>query len=179
MGAPKVAAAKHPRAKERTRAIGTVPRRQDIEFITPALPEKLAGKEPLASTEEAWQRLWSSDVAQVLELDSDLEAVVRWASLLDERERAFRSFRQQRLVEGSQGQAVISPLWSVVQACDKELRALEDRIGLSPKARLQLGITYAEAATSLDALNRSLEVDEADDSDIADPRTNVIDAEAS
>lgn len=145
----------------------------------PSCPAKLAGVAPLKATVEAWDRLWASDVVSVVDLRSDLEAVVRWASLLDERERAFRAFRASRLVEGSQGQPVLNPLWAVIRTCDAELRALEDRIGLSPKARLQLGITFAEAGKSLDELNRLLDLEGDDVDDIADPRLSVIDTTAS
>jgi len=158
-----------------TRDFGVVARRTLSEI--PALPEKLNGVRPLAETTEAWNRLWASPVASVVDLASDREAVVRWASLLDERERAFRAFRRKRIVEGSNEQPVLNPLWGVVKACDSELRALEDRIGLSPKARLQLGITYAEAASSLDELNEWM--DEEDAGGIVDPRLGVIEASAS
>lgn len=158
-----------------TRDLGVVVRRERVEV--PACPAKLAGVAPLKVTVEAWDRLWSSDVVSVVDLKSDHEAVVRWASLLDERERAFRAFRTERLVGGSQGQPVLNPLWTVVRTCDSELRALEDRIGLSPKARLQLGITYGEAVKSLDELNQLMD-EEGDDVDV-DPRLSVIDATAS
>lgn len=159
----------------RTRDIGQIARRTDVAVIVPQCPATLAGREPLASTVEAWERLWSSDVAAVLELDSDMESVVRWLSLLDERERTFRAFRQKRMVEGSTGQPVLSPLWQVVQSCDRELRALEDRIGLSPRARLNLGITYAEAGKSLDELNRLLERDDSE-APTEDPRLRTIES---
>jgi hypothetical protein len=156
-----------------TRDFGVVAKRALPEL--PSCPALLAGKEPLPSTVEAWDRLWSSDVVQVVDLRSDMESVVRWASLLDERERTFRAFRRQRIVEGSTHQPVLNPLWMVVRSCDAELRALEDRIGLTPKARLMLGITYAEAGKSLDELNRLMEVDD-DEEPIVDPRIAIIDA---
>ena len=155
-----------------TRDFGVV---QGRKGPVPACPKEFSGKEPLPETVDAWDRLWQSDVVQVVDLRSDLESVVRWASLLDERERAFRAFRQQRLVEGSQGQPTLNPLWNVVRSCDTELRALEDRIGLTPKARLQLGITYAEAGKSLADLNRLME-DDGDSGEVDDPRLHVIDA---
>lgn len=160
-----------------TRDFGVVARRKLTDV--PACPAKLAGVAPLKQTVEAWDRLWASDVVSVVDLRSDIESVVRWASLLDERERAFRAFRASRLVKGSQGQPVLNPLWAVIRSCDPELRALEDRIGLSPKARLQLGITFAEAGKSLDELNRMMD-DEGggDDDDLSDPRLTVIDATA-
>lgn len=172
MPAPKVAAAKHPRAKPRTREFGIVRREDRPDRIIPQLPAKLGGVAPLKTTVEAWELLWSSGVASVLELDSDIESVVRWASLLDERARAFEAYRSCRIVEGGNGQPVLSPYWKVVQNCDAELRALEDRIGLSPQARLRLGITYADAATSLDGLNKLMErdADEDEAGTEADPR---------
>lgn len=172
MPGPKAKSALSPRAKPRKHEFGVVARRSLPE--TPRCPDRLAGKEPLASTVEAWDRLWRSDVVQVVDLQSDMESVVRWASLLDERERAFRVFRRQRIVQGSAGQPTLNPLWAVVRACDGELRALEDRIGLTPKARLMLGITYAEAGKSLDELNRLMEVDD-DHDPIVDPRVGIID----
>lgn len=159
-----------------TRDLGVVVRRSFAEV--PELPAKLNGLKPLPETVEAWGRLWASSVAQVMDPTSDREALVRWASLLDERERAFRAYRRKRLVEGSQGQPVVNPLWGVVAKCDAELRALEDRIGLSPKARLQLGITFAEAATSLDELNAFMDGEDANEP-VADPRLGVIEADAS
>lgn len=176
MPAPKAKHALSPRAKPRTQEFGVVARTSLHD--PPACPARLAGLAPLGSTVEAWDRLWRSDVVSVVDLGSDMEAVVRWASLLDERERALRAFRRKRLVEGSQGQAVLNPLWNVVRGCDGELRALEDRIGLSPKARLQLGITYAEAGKSLDELNRLMD-EEGDADDVDDPRLRAIDASAS
>lgn len=175
MPGPKVKSALSPRAKPRTREFGVVARRQLVEV--PECPERLAGVKPLDQTVSAWDRLWHSDVVSVVDLKSDMESVVRWASLLDERERAFRAFRRKRLVEGSMGQPTLNPLWSVVRGCDSELRALEDRIGLTPKARLQLGITYGEAVKSLDELNQMMD-EEVDDADIDDPRLSVIEATA-
>lgn len=176
MPAPKAAHARHPRAKPRKQAFGLVQVQRsgtgagvdgaEVE-PPPRCPEKLGGTVPLPSTVDAWDRVWSSNITAVVDRESDMEAFVRWASLLDERERALRAFRRKRMVKGSMGQLVLSPLWDVVRSCDTELRALEDRIGLTPKARLQLGITYAEAAGSL----AELEGTEGDGSTGADPRS--------
>ena len=51
---------------------------------------------------------------------------------------------------------------------DEEIRQLEDRLGLTPRARLQLGITFSEAAKSLDDLNRMFTGDGGEDAE--DPR---------
>ena len=64
--------------------------------------------------------------------------------------------RGKRVVEGSQGQPRANPLYKQVQEFQAEARQLEDRFGLSPKARLALGISMVEAAMSMDALNQRL-----------------------
>ncbi|MGE0796547.1 MAG: P27 family phage terminase small subunit [Acidimicrobiia bacterium] len=178
MPAPKAKHLLSSRAKPRKHEFGIVRTDGTVDRLTPPLPAKLNGQVPLAETAEAWERLWTAPVAAVLDLRSDLDTVIRWASLLDEREKAMRGYRRHRLVEGSTGQPRLNPLWQVVKACDVELRALEDRMGLSPKARLQLGITYAEAATSLEELNGLVEDDDADGDEEAadDPRRAIVDA---
>ncbi len=107
--------------------------------------------------------------------ETDGTAILRLFTLYDERERAYRAFRRQRLIKGSQGQAVLSPMGRAMQEFDAEIRQMEDRLGLSPRARLQLGITFGQAAQTLADLNRQLDEDSdsADDhgeTEQADPR---------
>ena len=116
----------------------------------------------LPATREWWDELWSSDIRQAWE-KSDWPALRRLAEMYDERERALQGYRQQRLVEGSTGQPVLNPLWKLVEGLDKEIRQLEDRFGLSPKARLQLGITFGQAQTSMQALMAAMTDGEPDD----------------
>lgn len=113
----------------------------------------------LKTHRDSWARYWTSKVAGAADPVTDLPTATRLWTLYDERERAYRGYRKQRLVEGSQGQLVINPLYKVVQSCDSEIRALEDRLGLNPKARLQLGIAVGEAAKSIADLNQALEAD--------------------
>lgn len=76
-------------------------------------------------------------------------------------------------MKGASGQPVVSPLQKVLVHLDGEIRQLEDRFGLTPLARLRLGIAIGDAARSLDDLNRLME-DSDDDGDSFDPR--IIDA---
>lgn len=121
----------------------------DVARTTPEPPAGL-----LAASVAAWRRLWASPVASAF-LDSDLPALERLWQLYDERRRAFRVARTSRLVEGSQGQPRLNPLIAHVAALDGQILALEDRFGLTPRARLQLGITFGEAHRSLADLNAS------------------------
>jgi P27 family predicted phage terminase small subunit len=141
-----------------------------------ALPSRPAPAAPthgwLKATREAWGEFWTHPISTITE-DSDLPALWRMFDLRDERERSRRAIRKAgRLVEGSQGQLVLNPLLRQMQVLDAEIRALEDRFGLSPLARLRLGITFGEFSKTLQAVNAQLEEDEdGDDVDAgADPR---------
>lgn len=94
----------------------------------------------LKKTRAAWVDFWASDVAQAIEAASDMPMLERLFRLRDDRERAHRAYRADPLIQGSQGQSVLNPMAQVVKTCDAEIRALEDRLGLSPQARLRLGI---------------------------------------
>lgn len=170
----KAASAKHPRSPAKGQAIGLVLVNNDREV--PPAPERIGGRRPRAATIEVWDRFWRSDVAEVVDLESDMTAVLRWIELVDERARAFAAYRKESLVEGSQGQAVLNPMWQVVKACDAELTRLEDRLGMTPKARLQLGIDFAQAGTALHRLNQELDVDADEATElVADPRVINVD----
>ena len=73
---------------------------------------------------------------------------------------------------GSQGQPVLNPLGRQLSSSDAESRQLEDRFGLTPMARLRLGVQIGTAARSLDDLNRQLDHDDQDKTE--DPRLQVI-----
>lgn len=116
----------------------------------------------LKLTRQLWSDYWRSALALVVQLGTDMPAVRRLFTLYDERERAYRAYRKERLVLGSEGQRVLNPLGRQMCRFDAEIRQLEDRLGLTPRSRLQLGIVYGEAKGSLDEINRSLEIDDQD-----------------
>ena len=103
----------------------------------------------LQNLRDRWDRFWRSDLAQLTEADTNLGAITRLFTLYDERERAYRGYRKERIVEGHKGQPVLNPLGRLMAAMDTEIRQLEDRFGLNPKARLLMGITLGEAVRSL------------------------------
>ena len=83
---------------------------------------------------------------------SDFAVVVRLVSLVELRETAFRSVRENPLIMGSKEQYVENPLAKAMSRYDSEIRALEDRFGLSPRSRLALNISLGAAKRSLDEL---------------------------
>lgn len=118
---------------------------------TPAPPERV--RDDIAAR---WEAFWSSELAGLVK-PSDHEVLRRLFRLYDEIERLWDGIESTgRVVEGSQGQLRPNPLFKQIEAFQAECRQLEDRFGLSPKARLQLGITFAESHRSLSDLNRQL-----------------------
>ena len=140
-----------------TRDAGLLPRAASEAVVPQPDPVWSVG------TVERWQDFWTSPLSQQVEA-SDHGALRRLFWLYDEVERLIDAIGQTgRVVAGSTGQPRANPLYKQVQEFQAEARQLEDRFGLSPKARLSLGITFAEAASSLDALNERLAKRMADD----------------
>jgi|TARA_R100000231_G_scaffold60972_1_gene49727 P27 family predicted phage terminase small subunit len=146
-------APKDPQKRQRrdTPQVELVP---DQLAIVPKAPTGL-----LKKSKERWQVFWESPVSKMVDMNSDMPALERLFFLYDERLRASRGFRRQRMVEGSQGQLVVNPLAKLFKDFDAEIRQLEDRFGLTPMARMRLGFTFGEAAGSLTNLNKLLEED--------------------
>lgn len=99
-------------------------------------------------------------------LDGDtIEMLLR---MRDERDTEFRMGKRQRMVMGSQGQPVINPVLAHAMVLQKEIRALEDRLGLNPAARLRLGILLGDATRSIADVNEEFEQGEFSDVDLTD-----------
>ena len=111
----------------------------------------------LKNTKLWWENFWNSDLASAIDTKSDQQAVYRLATLIDERERIFKQAKKDRLVVGSQGQAVLNPLYSAMLKIDAEIRQLEDRLGMNPKSRISLGIQLGQMKKTLADLNADLE----------------------
>ena len=135
-----------------------------LDFKPPAEPPpplpKLMGGKCLAATEALWGRFWTSPIAQLVNRESDMPRLARWIYYCDEWLRALRSFRNRRLVTGSQGQPVINPLGDYVLKLEKQIAAVEEKFGLTPLDRMRLGITFGEARRSLASLNAELDEDD-------------------
>lgn len=103
----------------------------------------------LANTVMRWEAYWSSPVGGAANPVSDRAAVERLFRAYDEMDRVGGEFRRERVVEGSTGQPTLHPLGRYIATLNSEILQLEDRLGLSPKARAQLGLAIAEAKKTL------------------------------
>ncbi len=115
-----------------------------------------APKGLLQETRASWQAFWGSPLARIIE-STDLPALRRLFLLYDEHARCWRAFRTKRIVAGSRGQVRLNPLGQFICALASEIRQLERVFGFSPRARLQLGLTYGEAQRSLEDLAREVQ----------------------
>lgn len=121
-----------------------------------------APKGVLRSTANEWRQLWDRPIAAVIQPEH-FPALERLFLLKDERRRAYRAIRETtengagRLSLGSQGQAVLNPLIRYIGELDGEIRQLEDRFGLTPRAGYSLGAKFGEAVHSLQDLNVGME----------------------
>lgn len=136
---------------------------QTKDVVVPAAvaaPVKLPSPERswLAATKADWKVFWESDLARFVR-PTDRPAVKRLFRLRDQLVRAQRLAAELRelamenpVVPGSMGQQVANPMFRASDsaaaealALEPRVVALEDRIGLSPRARLALGVTEQEA----------------------------------
>ena len=149
---------------ERRQGRGTA----DVGLVAPA-PLAVAPSADVAwreTTVERWVGFWQSGLASQVE-PSDVPALRRLFWLYDEIDRVREAIEETgRVVAGSQGQPRPNPLYKQVSEFQAEARQLEDRFGLSPRARLQLGIALGAAHASLDALNERLQAKVADEDDL-------------
>lgn len=150
----------------------------DVEVLAPAPPHP-ATQELLAETVEAWEEFWASELARLVNR-SDRPALARLFRMYDMRERMERVHAEQPFVEGSTGQLVSHPAAKEIASLDGRILALEDRFGITPMARLKLGVTFGAAAKSLEDLNRGFDDQGAGEAaGPQDPRLGAIDATAS
>lgn len=140
----------------------------DTVSDTPEPPDGL-----LPKTRQRWEGFWTSPVAALVDRTSDMPALERLFELYDDCARYRAAIRSAPMVEGSQGQMVRNPFVKDLKDSQVEVRQLEDRFGLSPRARLGLNLTLGTAAKTLADLNKDFAgVDSGDD-----PRFDVIDGE--
>ena len=104
---------------------------------------------------EDYRTLWNSDLSRALRA-TDVPVVLRLFDLRDDYDRAQEAYRNEPMIEGSQGQDVLSPMGRHALSLEASLAKLEDRLGLSPAARARLGLAQAQEQMSWKQLMASL-----------------------
>lgn len=105
---------------------------------------------------EGWNDYWASPMAgpRVLQV-SDGPALRRLFDLRNRLVDALAAFDAEPIVRGSTGQPTMSPWAAEVHRLEAAVSKLEDKFGLTPMARLKLGVTF-EQGVSLAASNQAL-----------------------
>jgi P27 family predicted phage terminase small subunit len=146
--------------------------REVVATVTPiAFPDPPSGL--LKKTTQRWEAFWTSPVAALVDRTSDMPALERLFELYDDCDRYRTAIRKNPMVTGSQGQMVRNPFVKDLKDAQAEVRQLEDRFGLSPRARLALNLTLGTTAKTLADLNADFSGGVDDD----DPRADFIDGE--
>lgn len=167
--------AKDPASRQRRnmpRALELVAQAREVAEVVPiAAPPAPRGL--LKKTTEQWAKFWTSPVAALVDRTSDMPALERLFELYDDCTRYRAAIRENPMVVGSQGQMVRNPFVKDLKDAQAEVRQLEDRFGLSPRARLGLNLTLGATAKTLADLN----ADFAGGADDDDPREDFIDGD--
>ncbi len=100
----------------------------------------------LDEIQSEWAELWSSPMAQVFK-PTDLPSLRRLFHYRSQHAAATERFLSEPEVVGSMGQPVLSPWAGEMHRLEAQIQKLEDRCGLSPLARLRLGITFEEGVS--------------------------------
>jgi P27 family predicted phage terminase small subunit len=133
----------------------------------------------LKETRGAWTAYWASEVAK-LATEVDLPAVRRLFRYYDQHARAMDIAVKMPAVKGSTGQVKVSPFAGQALKLEEKILRLENELGLTPMARMRLGIATGEAAASLAEMNRLFAAGgEGPDVAVEDPRLRIIDTSAS
>lgn len=117
-----------------------------------------------------WEEFWRSEYAFHLKWRRDGRSLTRLFELYDLHDRFLRATRKRPILAGSMGQPTLNPLTKQLGAVDAEIRQLEDRFGLSPRAAMALGIIFTDLHKNLDELNREANADDDDQDEEEDPR---------
>jgi P27 family predicted phage terminase small subunit len=121
-------------------------------------------------TREFWDSFWRSDLALATHAETDLPAFRRLATLYTELGKLTRGVSKNPYIEGSRGQVVANPMWSIRSGLLSEVRQLEDRFGCNPRARLNLGLQLGQVRRTLEDLSSlAREADRPDPRIIDDP----------
>jgi P27 family predicted phage terminase small subunit len=103
---------------------------------------------------EGWNDFWSSHLASVVKV-TDAPALSRLFDLRHRLLEAQDSFDAEPIVQGSTGQPTMSPWAQEVHRLEAAVSKLEGQFGLTPMARLKLGVTF-EQGVSLAQQNQQL-----------------------
>lgn len=124
---------------------------QAVALAVPPCPAGIS-----AAARKVWESFWDSPVAPTVDMRCDAPALARWIIAFSEVERLRRQIRKHPTVTGSMGQPVLNPIHDIMRGYIRDMERAEEHFGMTPLARMRLGIAIGEAGLSLQALKDSL-----------------------
>jgi len=122
------------------------------ERPVPPCPEGVVTK-----ARDAWNHLWRSPLRQAY-AESDLPALHRWVWWYDQWLRTAEQITQTGPTRsGARGDVVLRPSVRFLKACEEALQSLEEAFGMTPLARMRLGITCSEGQSTVELLRAPAE----------------------
>lgn len=109
-----------------------------------------------------WREFWRSPLGDAVDYRGDGPALRRWITLVSLRDAILASFGPGAfdnlpVVYGSTGgNLIVHPLLRLEERYSREIMMYEDRFGMTPLARMRLGVAIGQAHESLDAMRRRL-----------------------
>ena len=115
------------------------------------------GKDWHAQSHERWNQMWASSISQIWDKQGDMGRLVRYIVNFDSWLKLTEALAGREVVKGSRGQIRANPLFNVRTGIELELKAAEEKLGLTPWDRMRLGVEIGGAAQGLDTAARLLE----------------------
>ena len=104
-----------------------------------------------------WAAFWASRVSGAIDLLADGEALRHWIRCVDEREKLRAATVRAPLVKGSHEQLMLNPLFRRLRDLNAEIARAEEHFGMTPLARLRLGVTYLQEQAAKEDLDAKRE----------------------
>ncbi|GAB4333616.1 MAG: hypothetical protein Kow0010_20190 [Dehalococcoidia bacterium] len=120
--------------------------------VTPPAPDGL-GEHAVA----VWSAFWASRVSGAVDLLADGEALRHWILCVDEREKLRAATLRAPLVKGSHEQLMLNPLFRRMRELNREIARAEEHFGMTPLARMRLGVTYLQEQAAKEDLEAKRE----------------------
>jgi hypothetical protein len=100
-----------------------------------------------------WSAFWASRVSGAVDLVADGEALHHWILSVDERDKLRAATTRAPLVKGSHEQLMLNPLFRRMRELNRDIARAEEHFGMTPLARLRLGVTYLQEQAAKEDLD--------------------------
>jgi len=118
-----------------------------VKPLVPVAPAHVVPPSPEGLGEHAvavWSAFWASRVSGAVDLMADGEALRHWILCVNERETLRAATVRAPVVKGSHEQLMLNPLFRRLRDLNREIARAEEHFGMTPLARLRLGVTYLQ-----------------------------------